>query len=317
MNSRVLRSSVAGLLCGGLALGQLGGEEMNSGLKAPRTFTDVQGRSLIASVVSIDVKSVMLRRESDKKEFTFPITSLSAADQVYLAENRAALGKVTQPMSTTKPLVPRVVSATEVAKAKRFAIDVFMRDRTGNQQVFRWEKRPKLTVMGDNQEMTGFGKTTYEELCDTAGFLGPATDAPEITLCVGNSAEIQKLKQKLAPGVDRTQRWNWQYEWNGKRSCFDAFIFVVADTKDDVAETRRLVFRMMAAVFGCPGSSDEFEQSAFDKNSSADQLAEIDRQLVRLLYQKVANRAGRDGVLAAVQGNWIEMVAPEKEPKMK
>ena len=313
MNKRVARLSVYGLLLT-MTVARLMGDDAPApaGVTASRTFTDSQGRSIVASVVFIDVKSVVLRRDSDKREFTFPILSLSAADQVYLAENRAALGKATQPVSTTTPLATRVVTGAEVAKAKRFAIDVFMREKTGNQQVFRWEARPKFTQMGSNREMTEFGKTTYDDLCSAAGFSDAVADGPEITLCVGKIGEIQKLKQKLAPDVDRIQRWTWHYEWNGKKNCYTACMFVVADDDTDPEETKRLVFKTVAAVFGCPGSSDEFSQSAFDKESKADRLADIDKQLVRLLYQKVPNRSGRDGVLSAVQGHWAALVAPAK-----
>ncbi|MDF3058800.1 MAG: hypothetical protein K0R17_3015 [Rariglobus sp.] len=277
-------------------------------LTAPRAFTDSQGRSIVASVVSIDVKNVVLRRESDKKEFTFPIISLSPGDQVFLAENRAALGKATSAPGPT-PLPSRKVTGTEVAKVKRFAVDVFMREKTGNQRVFRWEGRPKLTTYPSEGGMSAFGKTTYEELCAAAGMAGPAANGPEIVLCTGTMAEIQKLKQKLAPDVDRTQKWSWSYQWNDKTRAYLAHVFVATEEDDDPND-RRLVFRGLAAAFGCPGLSDEFPESAFDKKSKADHLGEIDRQLIRLLYQHVASRAGKDAIISAAEKNWAAMVAP-------
>ena len=278
---------------------------------APRTFTDMRGRSIVASVVSIDVKNVVLRRESDKKEFTFAIISLSADDQVFLAENRAALGKATAATAAT-PLSPRKVTGTEVAKAKRFAVDVLMREKTGNSSVFRWEGRPKFTTYPTDGDISAFGKTTYEELCDAAGMVGEVANGPEIVLCTGTSEEIQKLKQKLVPDVNRTQKWTWCYRWDNKTRAYRSYVFLVIDRADDPAD-RRWVFRGLAAVFGCPGLSDEFSESVFDKNSKADRLGEMDRQLLRLLYQHVPNRAGKDAILRTVQTNWAAMVAPETE----
>lgn len=304
-----MRSGVVGLLWLLVAAVRLAGAEVNAELTAPRTFTDGQGRSLIASVVSIDVKSVVLRRESDKKDFTFPITSLSAADQVYLAENRAALGKATAGV-TVSPLVPRVVTGTEVAKAKRFAKEVLMDDRKGGGgTVFRWEKRPKFTVKATDAVLADFGRKTYEELCDAAGFAGTPDADAEITLCIGSSGEIEKLKQSLAPSANRGGTWTWHYRWSG--SGYKAFVFFVPET-DKETENRRKVFRGVAAVFGCPGSSDEFTESVFHSKSEADGLGPMDRQLVRLVYTQLENRAGRDKLLVAVEKNWAAMVAPPK-----
>lgn len=309
MNSRVLRLILCGLLWWLVASGRLAGEEVGSGLTAPRTFTDLQGRSLIASVVSIDVKSVVLRRESDKREFTFPITSLSAADQVYLAENRAALGKATAGVAVS-PLVPRTVTGTEVAKAKRFAKEVLMDDRKGGGGVvFRWEKRPKFTVKATDAVLADFGRKTYDELCDAAGFSGAPDAEAEITLCIGSTGEIEKLKQTLAPSANRGGTWTWHYRWTG--SGYKAFVFFVPEEGKET-EHKRQVFRGVAAVFGCPGSSDEFADSVFHSKSEADGLGPMDRQLLRLVYTQLEHRAGRDKLLAAVEKNWAVMVAPPK-----
>jgi hypothetical protein len=157
--------------------------------------------------------------------------------------------------------------------------------------------------------MSSFGKTTYEELCAAAGLVGPVVDGPEIMLCIGTSAEIEKPQQKLAPGAGRTRKWRWRYHWDNKARAYRAYVFLVIERADD-PDDRRLVFRGLAAVFGCPGLSDEFRESVFDKKSKADRLDEIDRQLMRLLYQHIANGAGKESILAAVDKNWAEMVMP-------
>lgn len=277
-----------------------------SDLTAPRTFTDSRGRALVATIVSIDVKNVVLRRESDQKEFTLPLNSLSVEDQVFLAENRANLGQATAP--GLPPLPARVVTSTEVAKAKRFAVDVFMREKTGNQQVFRWKKRPKFTTLPEDGAFSDFGRETYEDFCAAAGLTGPAADGPEIVLCTGTAAELQKLANKFAPDV-QVRTWSWRYRWDNQKRAYVAYVFVVTDGKD-AAEARRLIFRCVSAVLGCPGISDEFRQSAFAKDSKADRLTDIDRQLVRLLYQHIEHGASRDRVLRATEKEWAALVAP-------
>ena len=273
---------------------------------APRSFTDKRGRTIIATIVSIDLKSVVLKRESDKRDFTFPIADLSEADQVFLAENRAALGKATGGGGMT-PLATRTVTGTEVAKAKRFAKDVLMDERRGGGGiVFRWSERPKLTVQSSDAALAAYGRTVYDQFCDAAGFVGLPAKGSEIVLCIGTTTEVEKMKQKLAPGANRGGKWTWHYRWEGNH--FEGYVFFVPSAGLEL-ENRRQVFRGMAAVFGCPGRSDEFPDSAFHPNSEASELGPIDRQLVRLVYTQLDEQAGKDELFLAVQKNWAAMVA--------
>lgn len=276
---------------------------------AVREFSDESGRKITATLVAIDLTTVTLRREPDGKEFKIPIARLSSADQVFLAANRAALGKASAGGGPT-PLAPRAVTGTEVAKAKRFAKEVLMDDRKGGDgAVFKWEKRPTLTLKTSEPELAEFGQKTYDAFCDAAGFTGDKDANAEITLCIGSQQEIDKLKQSLAPGANRGGRWTWHYRWVG--GGYKAFVFFVPEQGKD-AENRRQVFRGIAAVFGCPGSSDEFSGSAFHSKSEAAELSPIDRQLVRLVHTQLDSRAGRDKLLQAVEKNWASMVAPAK-----
>lgn len=272
-----------------------------------RTFTDNRGRTLVASIVSIDVVNVVLKREPDNKVFTLPIASLSAEDQLFLAENRVKLGKATAPVA---PLAPRKVTGTEVAKAKRFAVDVFMREKSGAQRVFRWEKRPALTLLPASGPIPEFSKATFDTFCDAAGLIGPPADGPEIVICTGTKTEIHKLQEKHAPDSNPAETFRWNYRWDGKKYTYKAHIFVVTDNAAD-EEIRLRVFRCVSAIMGCPGRSDEFPGSAFHNQAKAPALEEIDRQLVRLLYQHLPNNATRDAVLGAVEKHWVSMVAPE------
>lgn len=283
------------------------------GLNEPRTFTDYRGRGLVATIVSIDAANVVLKRESDNKVFTLAISSLSAEDQLFLAENRVKLGKATAPVTA---LTPRKVTGTEVAKAKRFAVDVFMREKSGTQRVFRWEKRPALTLIPEGGPIPEFSKELFETFCDAAGLAGTATDGSRIVICTGSQAEIEKLQQKHAPDSNRTQASTWQYRWDNTTRAYTAHIFVVTDNADD-AEIRQRVFRCVTAIMGCAGRSDEFPASAFHNQAKTHTLTDIDRQLVRLLYQHVPNRATRDAVFAAVEKHWAAMVAPEGDAPKK
>jgi len=272
---------------------------------AARTFTDLRGRSMIATVVSIDVKSVVLKRESDKREFVFPIADLSEADQVFLAENRAALGRATAGPGMT-PLATRTVTGTEVAKAKRFAADVFLGERTGT---FRWTQRPKFTVKAGAGPLAAYGLKVYEEMCAAAGMTGQPADGPEIILCLGTMTEINALKQKMAPELNRGKTWTWHYEWDAKKRSWTCMIFIVPDTNDE-ADTRHRILRCIGASFGCRGTGDEFPQSCFHVDSRSDELNPIDIQLFRLLYAHLENGATRAHIMSAVDKNWAVMVAP-------
>ncbi len=280
---------------------------------APRNFTDIRGRSMMATVVSIDLKSVVLKRESDKREFVFPIAELSEADQVFIAENRAALGKATTGVGIT-PLAMRTVTSTEVAKARRFAKEVLMEERTGGGGVvFHWKQRPKLTVKSTDAGLAAHGQKVYDEFCDAAGFVEPPAAGPEIVLCVGTAAEVEKLRQTLAPDANRGQAWTWCYRWDGRKQSYVSFVFFVPEDGQE-EDNRRQVFRGIAAVFGCTGTSDEFPASAFHPKSELSELGAMDRQLVRLVYTQLDERAGRDKLLLTVEKNWAAMVAPPKPP---
>lgn len=281
-------------------------------MAAPRKFTDNRGRSITATVVSIDLKSVVLKRESDGREFVFPILDLSEADQVFIAENRAALGKAAGPAEVA-PLPTRKVTGTEVAKAKRFAADVLLSGRSSTLKTFRWTQRPVLTLRAPSGPLADYAQKTYDEFCAAAGFTGAPAKGPEIVVCLGSMAEIEALKQKLEPEAQRSTPWTWRYRWIPEKNAYRAFVFFVPEAAGET-ENRRQVFRGIAAVFGCPGASTEFPQSSFEPKSQADALDDIDRHLVRLMYTHINDRASRDNILVAVEKNWAAMVSPPKGP---
>lgn len=71
-----------------------------------RTWTSTQGQELEAEFVSTDGTSVVLRRTTDKQEFTLALSRLSAADQTWIKENAAKKPAPSSPTGsgTAKPI---------------------------------------------------------------------------------------------------------------------------------------------------------------------------------------------------------------------
>lgn len=64
-------------------------------LAAPRTWTSVDGRTLEAEYIRAEGDVIMLRRAGDGHIFTVPLSRLSEADRVYVAEQKSSKGSRT------------------------------------------------------------------------------------------------------------------------------------------------------------------------------------------------------------------------------
>ena len=171
--------------------------------------------------------------------------------------------------------------------------------------------RPTLSVntATTSQELADFGRKTYTDFCQAAGLTGAPAIGPEIVLCVGTAAEIEALRQKWTPEKRIQGTWTWSSEFNQKLQCFNFFLFVIDDHRNP-DKSRREVLKCMAASFGFCGTSQEFSQSCFYPNSNAEELSDIDRQLVRCYYAYMINGSTNQQIGAAVEKNWAAMVAP-------
>lgn len=312
----VMRVVLGGCLLLALATGVRAEE---SAVNGPRTYTDNRGRSIVASVVSIDVSSVVLRRESDKKEFTFPIVGLSPADQVFLAENRAALGGMAN-AGKPAPLPYRKITGTEVAKVRRFAVDVLIDGASGKRHLDRWPQRPKLTLRGTGADIAIYGKKTFEDFSEAAGLPVVPNPESEIILCVGSRDEIMDMSNELDGHHQPSQTWSWWRKPLPRGGGYRITIFIVADKSQD-ERNRQNLFRVLAQLFGCAGRSTEFSQSGFSERKAGTELDAIDRQLLRLLYAHLPEMVVRDDILGAVDKNWVAMLGappagPEKSPEL-
>lgn len=279
-----------------------------AGPAASRTFTDNRGRTIVASVVSINVTSVVLRRESDKKEFTLPIVSLSPADQAFLAENRAELGKLSS-AGKPSPLPYRKITGPEVAKARRFAVDVLIPGTSGKASFLKWEQRPRLTLKGSAAEQAAFGKKTFEDFCDAAGLVEVPNADSEIILCAGTREDVTALGKELGDVLPPGQIWFWRWRSNYPKPGKTAFVLIVVNPGEEDLSAQN-IFRTFSSLFGCGGRSKEFPQSGFGEKKLATELSPVDRQLLRLLYTYLPESATRDDIIEAVQKNWASMVGP-------
>ncbi len=71
-----------------------------AGIAEPRTFTDSEGRTLVATITALDERMVTVRR-TDGTAFTIPFERLSTLDQRFLTENRAAIIEAVTPLPDT------------------------------------------------------------------------------------------------------------------------------------------------------------------------------------------------------------------------
>lgn len=276
---------------------------------APRVFRYGTNQTVTATVVSITTHAVVLKNVADGNEMKLPFGRLHADDQLFLTVNRAAWRGAER-----SRLPMRVVSGAEVAKMKRFAADVLLEGKTGDARVWRLDGRPVLKVESSLKTLDELAQAFYGDFCDAAGFMEEAaSDAPEIALFIGSMNEINEHKKRLVPDLSRSQTWMWAMRRDQKDQRLRVYLFLVAEADD--AESRHRMVKLIGAAFGLPGTGKEFPESLFHVKSDAERASELDRQLVRLLYEHLPQYATRDTVLSAVEQHWAAMVGPAVELK--
>ncbi|MEM9481608.1 MAG: PQQ-binding-like beta-propeller repeat protein [Verrucomicrobiota bacterium] len=60
-----------------------------------RTWTNSEGKELVAELIGVNGDNVQLRRQSDGRTFEIPVASLSAEDQAFIQEQAASTGSAT------------------------------------------------------------------------------------------------------------------------------------------------------------------------------------------------------------------------------
>jgi hypothetical protein len=126
---------------------------------------------------------------------------------------------------------------------------------------------------------------------------------------VGNAAEVEALRQKWAPEARLHGTWTWHHQLNPKSHQYDIFLFVIDDDRNP-AKSRMEILKCMTASFGFYTKSKEFAQSIFHPDSTAEELSDIDRQLLRFYVTFLKSNDAKDDVVYAVVKNWAAMVAP-------
>lgn len=275
---------------------------------APRVFRYGTKQTVTATVVSITTREVVLKNVADGSQTKMPFGALHADDQLFLTVNRAAWRGAER-----SPLPVRAVSGAEVAKMKRFAADVLLEGKTGDARVWRLDERPVLRVESSIKELDEQARALYGDFCGAAGFMEETVSgAPEIEFYIGSLNQINGHKQRLVPDASRSQTSTWAMRMDQKERRLRVYLFLVAEADD--AESRHLMAKLIAAAFGLPGTGKEFPESLFHVKSIAEWASELDRQLIRLLYEHLPQYATRDTVLAAVEQHWGAMIAPAAEP---
>ena len=148
-------------------------------LLGPRSFTDVNGRSVDAEIVSLSPEIIGLKRTPEGTEFQLPLTRLSDADRSFLADNQKEILKRITPLPETE-FTTELRRDFRILKKNLLAMEAIPPRQWAQSRYFMVVYGLKLTAEGGAERTRSIGKDITSQVSGvpiSVLWLGPSDNS--------------------------------------------------------------------------------------------------------------------------------------------
>ena len=202
--------------------------------------------------------------------------------------------------------------AQELDEAQQYFLEIALRSEYGNADalVRRWERPVRLYIDGDKP--AALVQEAYAVI-DEMKSLVPHLDArwvsdPDEANVLIFFGPYKQYSRKYAPKSRQHLRRNWGFftvRWQANSSGIEsASMYVDTHRARDDDQRKHLLREELTQLFGLMADSKRYPDSIFYQNwSTTTQYSELDRALIKLLYDKQIH-SGMDE--QAIRARWLD-----------
>lgn len=265
------------------------------------TFTNVDGRTLGAEILSVEKDGVRVRL-TNGQTFILPLNTLSAKDQKYISEWKA---KAPIQAAPKPPADAKKAAEAEERRVLR-VLEELVCPSWHQGFAARWAALPKLRLNSDDPELGKFAEAAFNEVCQITGLKpGPGELTAEIH--IGPHEKMKKLVTKEKESINIREGASYYVFWDEKHQVERTLILLSMD-KFDKDVCRHYIINYMLQTFGLGDFTKELKPEdgsplSWDY-SGAQTMSPLDRKMLEFLYKHVPCGADRSDLRSLFRKHW-------------